>query len=73
MENSVNFIIILLVCGLTITSCKDSKLKMDLLKFQNQEALETKNIETVKFFYKYLDSQDTALLSGLVAKDFVCV
>lgn len=71
MRNSADILVILLVTGLTMAACKDSQLKSDLLKFQNQENIEDKNIKTVKGFYKYLDNQDTVSLNGLIDKDFV--
>jgi len=54
----------------SLIACKDPGSNNELQKLQARDSLENRNIEVVKNFYAFLDSQDTAALDKVVAKDF---
>jgi predicted ester cyclase len=62
--------LIVVAAAVSLMSCSDSQSSAELKKLQTQDSLEMRNIEIVKSFYAYLDSQDTAALDKVVAKDF---
>lgn len=55
---------------ISLLSCSDSRPNDELAKYRAEDSLENRNMEIVKSFYTYLDSQDTAALDKIVAKDF---
>lgn len=62
----------LLLPGLmTIMACENTKLKSELLAFQEKENLEKQNLEVIKNFYTHLDRQDTVSLAALLDQDFM--
>gem|GEM_PF-2910881 len=68
MKNISAFI--LASVGIYLIACKDPGSNYELQKLQAQDSLEHQNIDVVKNFYAFLDSQDTAALDKVVAKDF---
>ena len=62
--------LIVLAAGVVLMACSDSQSTAELKTFRTQDSLESRNIEMVKHFYSYLDSQDTAAIDKIVAKDF---
>ena len=62
--------LIVIVAAVSLMACSDSQSNVELKKLRAEDSLENRNIEIVKSFYTYLDSQDTAALDKVVAKDF---
>ena len=62
--------LIVVAAVISLMACSDSQTSAELKELRAQDSLETRNIEIVESFYAHLDSQDTAALDKIVAKDF---
>ena len=62
--------LVISVVAVSSTACTEKQSNDELTKFQAQDSLESRNMAIVESFYAHLDSQDTAALDKVVAKDF---
>ena len=68
---TINYLsgIIAFLIVLMVASCQDKQANKQLTKFQEAELLKTKNIETAKKLYKYLDEVNLDTVRALCSSD----
>jgi len=69
---TINYLsgIIAFLIVLMVASCQDKQANEQLTKFQKAELLKTKNIETAKKLYNYLDEVNLDAVRALCSSDF---